>query len=411
MTKNGGPGASSERETHSRLDAEWTKMRRRLIAHIETATSDLIGEPFTLPISSYTDPDRFEAERRAFRKLPLLAGLSVEIPRAGDRILFEEAGPSIIIVRGDDGQARAFLNLCPHRGSRLVQDAKRSARFACPFHAWTFDLEGRLVRRPREDAFACDGAETPRLVPVPIAEWRGLLFVRADPEGEPFDVADFLGSLAPIVEAMELERAALVRSDSMGVTETNWKLAMDTFCEGYHVPAVHGRSLGANVVPYVTIDDDFGLHHRYVGPGRDLERLVGTPESEWPDSPYSGVHYVFPNATFTYTPSIDGKTPMFTLFRLFPGDTVGRSVCLYSTFRPNADPDDTEAQTFFEKMHEDLYQVVEHEDFQNAASTWKGLQDAPPNQSVVFGRNETILSRYHQALADHVGMPLDRERG
>jgi len=411
MTKKGEFDSHAERATHSRLDSEWADMRRRLVANIETGTSELTGEPFALPISSYTDPDRFEAERQAFRTLPLLAGLSVEIPRTGDRILFEEAGPSIIIVRGEDGRARAFLNLCPHRGSRLVQDAKRTPRFACPFHAWTFDLEGELVRRPREDAFVCEGGQSPRLVPIPIAEWRGLLFVRADPQGDPVDVESHLGGLAPIVEAMELERAALVRSESMGVTETNWKLAMDTFCEGYHVPAVHGRSLGANVVPYVTIDDDFGLHHRYVGPGRDLEALVDVPEAEWPSSPYSGVHYVFPNATFTYTPSIDGKTPVFTLFRLFPGDSPGRCVCLYSTFRPLADSDDQEAHALFGKMHEDLYQVVEHEDFTNAASTWTGLQDAPPNQSVVFGRNEMILSRYHQALADYIGMPLREGSG
>jgi nitrite reductase/ring-hydroxylating ferredoxin subunit len=381
-------------------------MRRRLVAHIKEKTADLEGDPYFVPFDNYTDPNRFEAERRAFRSLPLLAGLSVEIPNSGDRILFEEAGPSIIIVRGEDGVARAFLNVCPHRGSRLIADAKGGSRFSCPFHAWTFDLCGELVGRPRDDAFATDAPSRPHLVPVPIEEFAGLIFVRADPGGDALDVADYLGKLAPLLEAMDLEVAEVVRSESMGTTETNWKLAMDTFCEGYHVPVVHGRSLGGNVVPFVTIDDDYGLHHRYVGPGRDLEALVDKPESEWPDSPYSGVHYIFPNTTLSYTPSIDGVTPVFTLFRLFPGESVGRSICLYSTFRPRGD-DTNESRTTFVQMHEDLYQVVENEDFVTAASTWKGMCSAPPGQRVVFGRNEAILRRFHQALAEYVGLPLE----
>ena len=85
---------------------------------------------------------------------------------------------------------------------------------------------------------------------------------------------------------------------------------------------------------------------------------------------------------------------------------MGRCVCLFSSFRPKGDPNDAEAKALFERMHDELHQVVEGEDFTNAASTWRGMRSAPEGQSVVFGRNERILREYHRALADHVGLPL-----
>ena len=188
---------------------------------------------------------------------------------------------------------------------------------------------------------------------------------------------------------------------------TSWKLALDTFCESYHVPAVHGRSLGDQVVPYVSIHDDFGIHGRYIGPGKQLQELVGTPESEWPDSNYSGVHYIFPNATFTYTDSIDGKTPYFTLFRLFPGAHVGEAVCLFSSFRP---AEGALGEDDFARLHRELHALVRDEDFVVAANTWRSLQHAPADTKLVFGRHEMILREYHDELARRAGLPLGAAR-
>ena len=388
------------------LAREWQGMLRRLVAHIETGTADLTEEPSYVPASSYTDMTRFAAERRVFLDTPLLAGLSVEIPEPGDRLLFDEAGPPIIVVRVPDGSVKAYLNICPHRGSRLVNDCRSTRSFQCPFHAWLFSLDGMLLRRPRADGF--EGASEPlrKLIAVPVAEWAGLIFVSANPGGPDIDVRAFLDELAPVVEAMELEKAALVRSEKLDVVETNWKLAMDTFCESYHVPAVHGKSLGDQVVPYVTIDDLFGTHGRYIGPGKQLVELVGKPEAEWPKSHYSAVHYIFPNTTFTYTDSIDGETPVFTLFRLFPGREIGQTDVLFSTFRPKG-PGDADDDGF-SKLHDELRWVVENEDFATAANTWRSLRHAPTDMKLTFGRNEVVLQNYHRELAARAGMPLDR---
>ena len=104
-------------------------MQRRIVDHLrEPRSSDLEGQPTKLPASFYTDAERFEAERgTVFREVPLLAGFTGDLPEPGDRILFDAAGPPVLIVRGKDGLVRAFLNLCPHRGARLVESCDRTS--------------------------------------------------------------------------------------------------------------------------------------------------------------------------------------------------------------------------------------------------------------------------------------------
>jgi phenylpropionate dioxygenase-like ring-hydroxylating dioxygenase large terminal subunit len=398
-------GRSEQTRGEAWLEQEWRSMLRRLVPHIESKTADLGEHTIDIAAHTYTDQNRFEAERRVFQQVPLLAGLSVEIPNPGDRLLFDEAGPPIIVVRATDGSVKAYLNLCPHRGSRVANSCEATRTFTCPFHGWSFGLDGRLLGRPRADGFEGPNEPERRLTPVPVSEWHGMIFVRADPSGETLDVEAFLGEMAPIVVAMELESVALVKAERMDVVDTNWKLAMDTFCEGYHVPVVHGQSLGDQVVPFVTVQDLFGSHGRYIGPGRQLEALAGTPESEWPDSNYSAVHYIFPNTTFTYTDSIDGETPVFTLFRLFPGKSIDETFVLYSTFRPGRPSPLPDAE--FQALHDQLHVVVRDEDFVTAANTWRSLQYAPKDMKLVFGRHEIILQEYHRNLARAAGLPLD----
>ena len=114
---NDGQARNNQTKGDQRLATEWRDMLVRLVDHMEKETSEVTGEPFSISADNYTNCDRFAAERRVFSQVPLIAGLSVEIPEVGDRLLFDSAGPSITIVRAADGTVNAFLNLCPHRDS------------------------------------------------------------------------------------------------------------------------------------------------------------------------------------------------------------------------------------------------------------------------------------------------------
>lgn len=388
----------------SSLFEEWRSMQRRIVAHLrEPGSTDLAAAPMRLPGSIYTDPERFEAERRGvFAGQPLLVGFSRDLPEPGDRMRFDAAGPPVVVVRGSDRVVRAFRNLCPHRGAPIVETCERSHRLTCPFHAWSFDLAGRLAALPQPAAFEGVDPDSLGLLPLPTQEWHGMIFVRVAP-GEALDVEAFLGPMAPLLAALDLGTLACVRSDRFELA-SNWKLALDTFCETYHVPALHRDSLARNLIPYVTIFDHYGLHHRYSGPGVDFRELLDKPEAEWPTGGYQAVHYLFPNTTIAYTHAFDRKTPVVAMFRLFPGESVGRCVTLGSTYRRSDAPDASDAQ--IAEMHRIVLDVVRNEDYRVVRQTWESLSQAPADFEVVFGRSEALLHRYHHDLARASGLPL-----
>ena len=291
-----------DRETRRReRRAAAAAIRRRLVAHIAAGgTTDFAPAVLENEAACYTDPRRAELERRTlFLGLPLVVGLSSDIPSAGDLLVFEEAGPSILVVRGDDGVVRAFLNMCRHRASKLV-DARpdgtcsRHSRLSCPFHAWTYDLTGALAGIPGRAGFDGLDAEAQHLVPVPAAEWHGLIFVRAGGGTEPLDARSFLGGFADELRHVDFEDAAPVRHSRL-TAACNWKMALDTYAEAYHFATLHASSIGVSHYSNIAVFDDFAPHWRMNVPEKPLRTLVGLPESEWPDVAYGGIHFVFPN--------------------------------------------------------------------------------------------------------------------
>jgi len=382
-------------------------IRRRLIRHMEAGgTTDLGESTLEIEAAVYTDPQRFEAERRTvFREQPLLVGLSRELPEAGDLLRFDEAGSEIALARGADGRVNAFLNLCRHRGARLVEGCERRRRIVCPFHGWSYELDGRLVGIPVSAAF--EGIDRSRrgLIRVPAAEWGGLIFAIPRPGDDAIDVPGFLGPLAELVSALELARAEPLRRDRLTL-RANWKLALDTFCEPYHVPALHPRSLAPSIVPYVATWDAFGLHHRYASPGPEFQDFLGKADQDLPPAYYQAVHLLSPNAVLTVgqLQGIGNQVPFYALFRIFPGAGVGEAVTLASIYRPAHAAPDASADVL--AAHEAILRVVESEDFALAARAWENLRKAPPGHRLVFGRNEMLLQHSHRRIAELAGMPL-----
>ena len=370
-------------------------MQRRIVAHLEHGKRmDFAEATLHVDASTYTDPERFEVEKRAiFRSQPLLAGFSGEVAKTGDRLLFDALGVPVVILRAGDGTLRAYLNVCPHRGARLVERCERGPRITCPFHAWSFDLEGKLAGTPLPEAFEGEDLGTRSLLRLPVAEWEGMIFVRLQVGGAAIDVESFLGPIAPVLSALELAGLAPVKSERIDLS-ANWKLALDTFAETYHVPALHRDSLAKTLYPYVEINDHYGLHHRYCGPGLDFAPCLDKPESEWPEIPYQAVHLLFPNTVLTFTHALDGETPVTLLFRILPGTSVGESITIASTYR-RAEAGDASEQEIA-ALHDAVLDVVRNEDYRTLRESWQGILHAPPGFRFLLGRAEEILQCFHR---------------
>jgi phenylpropionate dioxygenase-like ring-hydroxylating dioxygenase large terminal subunit len=145
----------------------------------------------------YTDPDRLAGEvQTLFRGRPLVVALSADLVDTGDYVATEAAGVPLLLVRGEDAEVRAFLNICRHRGGRVASGRGRPGRaFKCPYHSWAYDLNGDLLGQPlARDAFeGLDPAEF-GLVAVPVVERFGVILVRLGSD-EPIDAGAELGEL------------------------------------------------------------------------------------------------------------------------------------------------------------------------------------------------------------------------
>ena len=204
---------------------------------VETARDPL--EDMSLPGWLYHDPEFLEAEKRAFlRAAPQVVCHESEIAEPGDWRTLEYLGESIIVIRGDDGQVRAFSNVCRHRGSRLVDGEGGCSRvLTCPYHAWSYGRDGRLVGVPHRGEYP--GLQTERLglFPVALEKWRGFLFVTLEP-GAP-SVAEMMAPYEDEVALYRFENLRAIGRVTLRPRPLNWKTIADNYSDHLHIPVGH----------------------------------------------------------------------------------------------------------------------------------------------------------------------------
>ena len=204
---------------------------------VSTGADPLDG--MSLPGWLYHDPEFFEAEQRAFlRAAPQVVCHENEIPKPGDWRTLEYLGESVIVIRGDDGGVRAFANVCRHRGSRLVDGAGGCARvLTCPYHAWSYARDGRLVGVPHRGEYPDLRTEELGLVPIALENWRGFLFVILEP-GAP-SVAAMMAPYDDEVATYRFEELQAIGRVTLRSRTLNWKTIADNYSDGLHIPVGH----------------------------------------------------------------------------------------------------------------------------------------------------------------------------
>ena len=196
-------------------------------------------EDLSLPGWLYFDPEFFEAEKRAFlRAAPQVVCHEKEIAQPGEWRTLEYLGESIVVIRGDDGEVRAFSNVCRHRGSRLVDgEAGCSKVLTCPYHAWSYARDGRLVGIPHRQEYPRLQTEKMGLVPVALEKWRGFLFVRLEP-GAP-SVHEMMAPYEHEVAAYRFEELEAIGRVTLRPRPLNWKTIADNYSDHLHIPVGH----------------------------------------------------------------------------------------------------------------------------------------------------------------------------
>lgn len=212
-----------------------------------------------LPAWTYHDPEFFELEKRSiFRTSWQLVCHGSDVPRAGDYHCFDLLGESIVSVRGRDGVIRSFHNVCRHRASRLVDGPQGNCggRITCPYHAWTYSLEGRLIGVPHRETFRNFQPQQYGLVPVEQEIFLGFVFVRLEP-GLP-SVREMMAPYIDELAAYRMDELVPQGRVTLRPRPVNWKNVADNYSDGMHIDVAHpglsrlfGRSYGIEAQPWV----------------------------------------------------------------------------------------------------------------------------------------------------------------
>lgn len=196
-------------------------------------------EASTLMPDCYRRADFFELEsQKIFANAWVCVGYASQVDQPGKMLRAQVAGQPLVITRNKEGKLRGFFNVCRHRGSLLVLEEKKHERFRCPYHSWTYDLDGQLLNCP---LFTLDHDKNfnkgeYNLLPARVSQYGCFIFVCLS-EQTP-NLSDYLGDMPQDYKNFPLEELKLVRRKKYNI-KANWKLIAENFLEYYHLPWVH----------------------------------------------------------------------------------------------------------------------------------------------------------------------------
>ena len=350
-------------------------------------------------VEHYLSEERFQHERdRIFRKRPLVAAHASEIANAGDFLRREVAGQPVLLTRDRSGKVHAFLNVCRHRGTRLVdEEAGCRHRFSCPYHAWTYSSEGQLIAAPHfEEGFGeIDKAEL-SLKELTCTERFGFIWVVCDGASEREIDAHF----EPVSEdlaALHMDEMVVVHQD-VAIRRANWKILVEGGIEAYHFKIAHRTTIGPHFEDNLSSYQKMGAHIRSVLPRTSMAKLTEDTRETWRLRDHAQVLYtLFPNAALLVQ---QDHIAWINQEAISAGETRVR----LSTLIPKSEVHRTDHW----KRNHKITSVTLEEDFVIGESIQESIASGA-NSHMLFGKFEGALHVFNQivegALAPEESLP------
>ena len=387
----------SQKPTVQALDAlspSLIEAIRRIPSHDQARTPKAILA--RRPARLFTDPAHFALEQQSiFRRYAVPVGVSAQLPGPQMVQAINAYGLPLLLTRNAAGELEVFLNVCRHKGSLVVerQDAYKSGRVSCPYHAWTYSVDGDLVGVPRQDVFADLKKEEHGLTRLPAKEMGGLIWVGLNHD-KPTDFSKLSDELVTDWESLNLPRLHLYGHKTFELN-ANWKLVIEPFLEGYHVQRLHAATVGPLFADVPTVASVLGDHIRQVSGKADF-----SPEQL--DAPGESIHKT---VTITYIafPNVAVITsPYYVSVMLIQPQAANRTAVQY--FMLTRDPaDNDKARELFARSYEMILNVFGNEDFRAAAISQTGLESGTLTE-LLYGGLETQIPVFYDILERHLPM-------
>ncbi|MDJ0940006.1 MAG: SRPBCC family protein [Woeseiaceae bacterium] len=371
-----------ERATEIQLANELLELHARKSAFLNEAAT-------TSPVEIYFDPERFKAERDSIlRTAPQPIVHSSELPEPGSFLRRDFAGLPVLFTRDADGAAHAFLNVCRHRGTRLVDDQNGcKQRFSCPYHAWTWNNRGELVGVPHEkQGFPELDRGAMGLKRLGSVEKYGWIWAWASGEEAP-NVDDYLAGLAGDLERFDAGQYQLVHMDEE-VCSANWKILVEGGIEAYHFRVAHRDTIAPHFLDNLSSYESFGPHMRSIMAKRSLAELPEQPVDDWRLRDHAQVLYsIFPINQFLV------QSDHFAWIQLEPISATSTRIRL-STLAPSDRVESDDDMAHWAKNHAITSKTLA-EDFDIGESIQAGLESGA-NEHLNFGRFEGALADFNR---------------
>jgi phenylpropionate dioxygenase-like ring-hydroxylating dioxygenase large terminal subunit len=367
---------------------------------------EVLPDGRTLPWAWYVDPSVYELEReRIFRRAWQYVGHTERLEQPGDYLTATLDTVPIVVVRDGDGELNGFVNVCRHRGTPIVEGAGRVRSLQCPYHAWTYGLDGRLRAAPRSDREPGFDKAGLSLVPVRLATWGPLVFATLDAEAPPLE--EVLGDVPAIVDAAGGDWSSLTLWDRTELeVAANWKVLTEGGLECYHCPVAHSTFTDViesspdayDIRSYEYVSSQVG--HIKDANGRSPKRAMPYDTA----GPIDAMHieFVWPNLFFNMMP---GRPNVMLLYfvPVSPGRTL--SVTEYY-FEPDAPPEYVRELTEF-------INVVGQEDADISERVQRGLRGNAIPDGRLLPDSELLIQHFnalvYRSLSDSTGPPPGKD--
>lgn len=374
-------------------------LTQQALDHVRAGTTDLAPSVLRVPLWYYGDDAVLEREEAMLRRTPIALVPAARVREPDDFVVREVLGTSVLVTRGDDGVARAFLNYCRHRGARPAEGCGSARRFTCPYHAWVYDGEGALVGLPGARGFEEVDRSTTGLVALPCEERHGLVWVVLT-AGAPLDLDAHLGPLD--AELAEWDLAAHQHHVARELeSDVSWKAALEAFAESYHFPFVHGKSvIGMNTLADIGVHAPLGRHHRICFPFPWITLHDEGGDASWePVDNVAVIYWVYPNLVLAFSPV------GVELIDILPAGAPTRCVLRHEWMAKYPATTDEE-RAGYDALFEQVHAAVRDEDFGMLPQCGEGIRQGQ-HDHMLIGRNEIGVQHVVRSFATALGLDLE----
>lgn len=363
-------------------------------AAMQAGRADAQGQGSHVPVGRYMDEIQASGEMRLLRRHPQPVAASSSLALPGAWLSLTHMGVPLLLVRQESGQVQAFVNVCRHRGARVVpEDSGSEARsFVCPYHAWTYKPDGALRGVPESFGFPCLKQEESGLRKLASVERAGVVWVVLDPLLPAADPGAHLGALMDNLESLSGLRTPVGFAPRSYEVQANWKLLLDGSFEAYHFKVAHRNTIAHMFVGNMQIVDEFDLNRRlYLIKSKFAQ---DKPEAGGFDPRRYGnlTYFFFPNTTILVQPD---HAQLSSLEPLGPARTRVHELTLI----PEAPASDKAVAHWEANIA--LYRRTLAEDYALAESIQAGLASGA-NEAFTFGTFEYAASRFHSQLQQRI---------